>query len=244
MPMRRAPSMSCARLSPTITASPAGPRPVRSAACEDARMRLHVAVLGRRDGDREQAVEREVLLERRRGSAGCSRSGRCARPRRGSRAAPPARLRRARSGGTRPTRRRCRAPPPRRPGPSPPMPSMMRLRVADEDLGIVDLDRRVEQRSTPPATARSNGAGIDLDAVTRAEVPIAAPWNVGPGMDQREVDVEEDRPGRRRSFTRSRRAMRARRSRSPRASGSRSSARGLPDLVERDGPSRSGSRRS
>jgi hypothetical protein len=58
------PAMSCGTLSPTITASPAAHAGLAQAFLEDRGVRLHVAVIRRGDRDREQTVEREVLLER------------------------------------------------------------------------------------------------------------------------------------------------------------------------------------
>ena len=56
--------MSCVRLSPTITASAAETPASFKRRFEDARVRLHVAVLRRRNRHVDEAVELEVLLER------------------------------------------------------------------------------------------------------------------------------------------------------------------------------------
>ena len=99
---------------------PSPPRPARhlhqlERRAEDARMRLHEAVLGRRHGDGDQAVELEVRLERREAAVRIRDQTRAARPALQRRSVS-ARRRRARSGGARPSRRRSRARPPRAPG--------------------------------------------------------------------------------------------------------------------------------
>ena len=65
IPTRRAPSMSCAQAVAHHHRLRRRDAEQLQRRLEDARMRLQVAVLGRREGGGDQAVELEVLLERR-----------------------------------------------------------------------------------------------------------------------------------------------------------------------------------
>src|SRR3954471_368762 len=68
-------------------------------------------------------------------------------------------------------------------------------RVVDEDFGIVGA-AVVVQRGRCGGDCNVELRGVDSDAVSRADFRVAVPLERGPWMDQCEIDVEEDRPGR------------------------------------------------
>ena len=72
---------------------------------------------------------------------------------------------------------------------------MIRIVVLDEDLGIVDIAVRVEQRRRGRNRTLERER-IDGDLVPGTELTVADALKGRPGVDEREVDVEEDGAGR------------------------------------------------
>ena len=181
IPTRRAPSMSCGRLSPTITDSLGLHAGQRQRRLEDAGVRLHVAVLGRGDRGGDQPLELEVLLKRRQRAvrvrdqpdlqAACRQLTQHRRARR----------RRGRSAGTPPTRRRSRARS-RRPRPGAAHLLDDAAGVAHEDLRVVDVLLLHRPGSTTRRARRaSNRDGIDVECrAARRSARSPRPETSGP----------------------------------------------------------------
>jgi chorismate synthase len=158
---------------------------------EDGGMRLHEAVIGRGDGDREQAVEREVLLERLeralrvrdeadREAVGVQRAqhlGHLFIEREVVTGRP--RLVQVAGGGIGAGAAAAHA-------------LDDAPRVVDEDLRIVGASLRVEGRRG----RRHRGVeprGVGGEAMPRARLRVPVPLERRPRVNQREVHVEEDR---------------------------------------------------
>ena len=191
MPSARAPSMSSAYESPTITASAGGDPERGEGGLEDRRVRLRAAVALRADGDVdvELVVARELLEV-----ALPVRDQADPEPvRRGEPRAPAGRRRRGRSWRGSPSGGRSR--------PRTPRPVGVAAHAADDVLGERDPDLLVvlELRMRPQVVEcrearRFVASGVEAEPVRVPDAPVRLRPELGPGPREREVDVEEDGP--------------------------------------------------
>ena len=173
----------------------AAPPPARSAASKMLRMRLHVAVVGRRDRDGEEPFELEVGLER----------GQRALRVRDEADLEAGRVERAQHLWHLLVQREVMAR-----GPlvvdiprgaldarsvDRPSPSMMRMVYSTKICGIVGVAAWLRDATRPRSRRGSNDSASTVDAVPRAEIAVAHRPERRPGINQREVDVEEDCAG-------------------------------------------------
>ena len=163
---------------------------------EDARVRLQIAVLVRGQRDGEESLEREVGLERVQAAVRIRnqsdlQAGGVQRPEHAGNVVV---HREMVAGGPFGVDVACRG---FDPGPGASHAFDDPPRVVDVNLRVVvvDVAARIEHGGSRGDGA-IEGAGIDRDAVARAEVTVPATLERGAGVNQGEIDIEEDGTGR------------------------------------------------